>query len=178
MPNPPIAQPAAPGPAAGDLHAVLLRASWRGVGVVVGLAAGVGLVLFGPFALLASDAMPFYASGAGLALLAGMLALFLHGRFLDPRTTAPFARDARLLAGRLQGLLAAAFAAKLGVLVLAFFALRQLGAKFADTAALCIAFAAYALIYQLVTACFLARALQPRAAAADSGQAAPGGGVR
>lgn len=178
MPDPTSHQRAAHGPAAGDLHAMLLRASWRGAGVVVGLAAGVGLLLFGPFALLAGDASPFYASGVGLALLAGMLALFVHGRFLDPRTTAPFARDARLLGGRLQGLLAAAFAAKLGVLVLAFVALRQLGAKFADIAVLCIAFAAYALVYQLVTACFLARALQPRAAALGSGQAAPGGGAR
>jgi hypothetical protein len=167
-----------PGLAGSDLHAVLFRASWRGAGVVVGLAAGVGLLLFGPLSLLAGEAAPFYASGVGLALLAGMLALFLHGRFLDPRTTAPFARDARLLAGRLQGLLAAAFAAKLGVLALAFFALRQFGAKFADTAVLCIAFAACALVYQLVTACFLARALQPRAAALASGQAAPGGGAR
>jgi hypothetical protein len=152
-----------------DLHAVLVGALWRGAMIVVGTAAVVGGLLFGPLAALPGEAVVYYAGGTGLALFAGMLALVLHGRFLDPRATAPFAGDARLLAGRLQGLLAAAFAAKLVVLVVAFLVLRQLGAKFADTATFCITFAGGALMYQVVTAVLLARAVQPRPGASPGG---------
>ncbi len=141
---------------------MLVAALLRGGLVVLLAAALVGGLVFGPLAWLPDPVLPFYCGGIGLALVAGMLALVLHGRFLDPKASAPFGHDARLLAGRLQGLLAAAFAAKLGVLVVAFFVLRQFGAKFADTATFCITFAAAALLYQLVTAGVLVRQMRPQ----------------
>ena len=70
---------------------------------------------------------------------------------------APFAKDGRLLATRLQSLLAAAFAVKLVSLVLAVLVLRQLGTKFDDIATFAIAFAGGALLCQVVMALVLAR---------------------
>lgn len=150
----------APVAAAGDLQAQLLRALVRAVVVVVPVAAVVGGAA-AALALLPAGSLPYYAGGVALALVACMLALVLHGRFLDPRTTAPFAKDGRLVAARLQSLLAAAFAVKLAGLVLAVLVLRQLGTKFADTATFAVTFAAAALLCQVVTALVLARASHP-----------------
>lgn len=109
----------------------------------------------------------YVAMGAGAALVAAVLGLYLHGRFLDARAAAPFARDGHLMAGRLQGLLAAAFGTKLAVLVLGMLYLHQFyqgpsDLKFAATASFCIAFAAASLLCQLATAGYLARALGRR----------------
>lgn len=162
-------EPAAPA-AGGDLHALLLRALLRAAAAVLGAAVVVGFVIFRLAGLLPVEAVVYYAMGIAAALFAGMLALILHGRFLDPRATAPFARDGRLLAGRLQSLLAAAFAVKLAVLVVGVLVLRQLGTKFAESATFAITFAGGALLCQLVTAAVLARAVQQRSA---SSAAAP-----
>ena len=135
----------------------------RALGVallVVGVAAGVvGGLVFGLGALPMSG-LPYYGLGIGGALFAGMLALWLHGRLIDSRATIPYAGDGRLLAGRLQSLLAAAFAVKLALLTIGVFSLRQSGAKFADTTIFAVTFAGGALLCQLATAAFLARALR------------------
>jgi hypothetical protein len=144
-----------------DLRGSLLRAFARAAGLVLGLGAIVGAALFG-LAALPVAVLPFYGAGVAVALVAGLATLLLHGRFLDPKAIAPFARDGRLLSQRLQSLLAAAFGAKLAILVLAFFLMRALGMKFADTTTFAITFAAAALLCQLATALSLARALQPR----------------
>lgn len=147
---------ATPSAATGDLQAQLLRALGRALVVVLVAAGAAGGLAFG-LELLPADALPYFAMGIGGALAACTLALLLHGRFLDPRTTAPFGKDGRLLATRLQGLLAAAFAVKLALLVLTVLVLRQLGTKFADLATFAVTFAGGALLCQVVMALVLAR---------------------
>lgn len=176
-PTPPL-DPASPSPAKGtgasaradqaadpgagsDLGSALPRAFGLAAALVLAVGAALGVPLFTAGVLETGD-WPFYALGIGAALLAGMLALLLHGRFLDPRTTAPFAKDGQLLAGRLQSLLAAAFGAKLGVLIVGVMALRFTGVKFAGLATFAITFAGAALLCQLATATSLARAVQRR----------------
>jgi hypothetical protein len=174
-PTPPL-DPASPSPAKGTVaparpdHAdlggagfgsALPRAFGLAAVLVLGIGAAVGVPLFAAGALASAD-WPFFALGIAAALLAGMLALLLHGRFLDPRTTAPFAKDGQLLAGRLQSLLAAAFGAKLAVLIAGVMALRFAGVKFAGMATFAITFAGAALLCQLATATSLARAVQRR----------------
>jgi hypothetical protein len=161
----------------------LLRALAFGIGVVLA-----GLVLAWGMGLLPPATTGYVALGAGAALLAGVVALWLHGRFLDRRAEASFARDGRLMAGRLQGLLAAAFGVKLAVVVLGVLYLQralaaeQPDVKFAATASFCIAFAAASLVCQLATAGYLARALgrrrtmpgaAPQTTSPDSGPAQP-----
>lgn len=142
--------------ATGDLQAQLLRALGRALVAVVIAATVAGGAAFGA-GLLASASLPYFALGVGGALVACTFALLLHGRFLDPRTTAPFAKDGRLLATRLQSLLAAAFAVKLALLVLVVLVLRQLGTKFEDVATFAVTFAGGALLCQVVMAFVLAR---------------------
>ena len=161
-------------PLAGDLAASLLRALLRASAVVLGAAGGVGGLLFGG-GVLPMASLVYFAMGIAAALFAGMLALILHGRFLDPRAAAPFARDGRLLAARLQSLLAAAFAVKLGVLVAVVLVLRQLGTKFADSATFAITFAGGALLCQMVTAFVLAQAVQQRGASSAAAATGRGG---
>jgi hypothetical protein len=149
--------PIAPPAAAGIGMPVLLRAMAFGIGTVAVVVAIAWLT-----GLLPEGTVDFVALGAGAALAAGVLALWIHGRFLDARAAAPIARDGRLMAGRLQGLLAAAFAVKLAVLVIGMLYLSQFGVKFAGKASFCIAFAGASLVCQLATAGYLARALQRR----------------
>jgi hypothetical protein len=172
MPDP---IPAAPSVSAnGDLRAHLLRALGVALALVLPVAAvvGAGLLALG---VVPAAALGFYAGGVAAAGLACMGALWLHGRFLDPRASAPFARDGRLLGARLQSLLAAAFGVKLAVLVLAFLVLRQTGVKFADTATFAITFAGGSLLCQMATAMVLARAVQRGSGHAASTQPSPGG---
>lgn len=159
---------------AGDLPGALLRALLRASAIVLLTGGAVGALLFGGGVLPATSLL-YYAMGLAAALFAGMLALILHGRFLDPRAAAPFARDGRLLAARLQSLLAAAFAVKLGVLVAVVLVLRQLGTKFADSATFAITFAGGALLCQMVTAFVLARAVQQRGASSAAAATGRGG---
>lgn len=106
--------------------------------------------------------------GVAAALLASTAAVWLHGRFLDPRAAQPFAQDGRLMAGRVQSLMAAAFGVKLAVLVVVVLYLQRVlsaehpDVKFAATASFCIAFAAASLVCQLATAGYLARAFSRR----------------
>lgn len=147
----------------------LLRAFGQASAVVVLAGAAAGALVHG---MLPDGGLAYYAAGLGAALLAGMLTLVLHGRFLDPRTTAPFANDGRLAGARLQTLLAAAFAVKLAVLVAAVLVLRQAGTKFPLVATFAVTFAGGALVCQVATATCLARALRQRRAAAAAGPAA------
>lgn len=149
--------PSAPPAAATIGMPVLLQAMAFGIGLVAVLVAIAWLT-----GLLPPETTDFVALGAGAALFAGVLALWIHGRFVDARAAAPIARDARLMAGRLQGLLAAAFAVKLAVLVIGMLYLSRFGVKFADKASFCIAFAGASLVCQLATAGYLARALNRR----------------
>lgn len=144
-----------------DLGNPLARALGVALLVVGATATVVGALVFG-LGALTSDALPYYGLGIGAALFAGMLALWLHGRLLDPRATIPYAGDGRLMAGRMQSLLAAAFGVKLVVLTIGVFSLRQSGAKFADTTTFAVTFAGGALLCQLATAAFLARTLRHR----------------
>ncbi|MCA8977387.1 MAG: hypothetical protein KDC98_21880 [Planctomycetes bacterium] len=104
----------------------------------------------------------YMAFGVLAALVAGAVALWLNGLFLSAGQRDGLAADGAILAGRLQGLLAAAFGVKLAVVVIAVFALRQAGVKFEATATFCVTFAAVSLISQLTTASMLARSFGRR----------------
>jgi hypothetical protein len=125
-------------------------------------AAIVAAVVFLATNWLSTEALPYFGLGVGAAVFAAMFALWLHGRFLDPRAAAPFASDGKLMASRLQSLLAAAFAVKPAVVVIGVLALRQSGVKFDDMAVFAVTFAVASLLSQLATAGFLAHALQRR----------------
>jgi len=112
--------------------------------------------------LVPQDGVPFFAAGIGASLVAALLAICVHGRFLDSRAPAALNNDARLQAGRLQALLAVAFGVKLAVLVLGVVVLRQIGVKFEALATFCITFAAVSLVCQLATAGYLSRAVNHR----------------
>ncbi|HEU4418606.1 MAG TPA: hypothetical protein VFT55_06680 [Planctomycetota bacterium] len=112
--------------------------------------------------LVPADGVPYFAAGIGASLIAALLAICVHGRFLDARAPAAIAHDGRLLAGRLQALLAVAFGAKLAVLVLGVIVLQQAGVKFEALATFCITFAAVSLVSQMATAAYLSRALNHR----------------
>ncbi|HEX6812380.1 MAG TPA: hypothetical protein VF384_12200 [Planctomycetota bacterium] len=113
--------------------------------------------------LVPAGGVTWYAAGIGASLFAAMLAICVHGRFLDSRAPSAYAHDGRLMAGRLQSLLAIAFGAKLAVLVLGVFLLRQADVKFEALATFCITFAAVSLVSQLATAAYLSRAMSQRA---------------
>lgn len=136
---------------------VLLSALRFGALVVCGLAAIVWLCGFVPEPLVGHATM-----GLAASLFAAVLALWLHGRFLDARAAAPYAGDGRLMAGRLQALLATAFGAKLAVLVLGMLVMRQTGVKFDAMAAFCVTFAAVSLVCQVAIASYLSRQLRHR----------------
>lgn len=152
-----------PSAAATSTEPSLLRAMAFGIGVVMAV-----LVLLWLARLLPAETTGYVALGAGGALLAGVLALWLHGRMIGRRGETAFAGDVRRMAGHLQGLLAAAFVVKLAVLVLGVLYLQRVladdpsDAKFAATASFCIAFAGASLVCQLATAGYLARALGRR----------------
>ncbi len=157
----PTNAPAAPAALATAVDgAVLARALGCGaavVAVLLGATWGLGQL---PAGLEA-----FAAMGALAAVAAVAIAIVVHRRFLDRRLLdrhAAYANDPRLMAGRIQTLLAAAFAAKLLLLVLGVFGLRQAGVKFEATVAFAVAFAAAALVCQLTAAAYIARSLANR----------------
>lgn len=146
--------------------------------LVLGRALGFGgAVVFAVFGLawwsglVPTASAPFGALGAMAALGAAMVAVWLHGRFLSGRGAERFAGDGRLLAAHLQGLLAAAFAVKLLVLIAVVFALRQQGVKFDDIATFAVTFAAASLLCQVTTAACLARSIRPKLANAPNAAA-------
>src|SRR5688572_11846216 len=51
--------------------------------------------------LVPAEGVAYYAAGIGASLFAAMLAIFVHGRFLDSRAPSAYAHDGRLMAGRL-----------------------------------------------------------------------------
>jgi hypothetical protein len=159
---------AAPGPA-GELPLTsLVQALSLGTAAVV-VVVGAALV----FGLVPTAMHGVVGAGAGAALLANAAAVLLHNRMVDSRPAASFARDAQLMAGRMQSLLAAAFLVKLAVLVVGVVALRQLDAKFDAIAAFAIAFATASLVCQLATAGLLARVLSRRRAGSPAGPGQP-----
>ena len=135
------------------------------LGRAFGFSVLVALLLAAPvwaLGLVPQAGIPFFAAGIGASFIAALLAIFVHGRFLDARAPAGLRLDGRILAGRLQALLAIAFGAKLAVLVLGCVVLLQLGVKFEALATFCITFAAVSLVCQLATAAYLSRALNHR----------------
>jgi len=146
---------AAPGASSAvDLLPALLRGS-----LAVGLLAA-GAWFTG--ALPAAN-QPYVALGAGAALAATGLAVILHSRVLDRRFPASMANDPKLIAGRLQGLLAVGLLFKLFTVTVGVLWLRAVGVKFDAVATFAVAFAAAALVCQVTVAGILWRALSRRA---------------
>jgi hypothetical protein len=158
--NPNQTPPGAEAGRSDELRPLLARALAAAAAWVVFAGVVGGVTLSAATALLPRDRLAFFGLGIGAALLATALALLVHGRLLDRRRDAVFAGDGRLMAGRLQGLLGAAFAVKLSALVLGMLALRQSGAKFEDTATFGVTFVGAALVAQLGATASLARGLQ------------------
>ena len=150
----PVAPASAPSVGAMLAPGLLGRALLCGASVVAAATA----VAFAS-GMLPKDSGRFVGSGVAAALVAVGLALLLHGRFLDRRATESLRGDPRLVAGRLQSLLAAAFGLKLAMLMAGVLILRGLGVKFDELAAFAVAFAAAALLCQVAAAGFVARAL-------------------
>lgn len=145
---------AAPGaPSALELLPALLRG-----------ALAVGLLAVGAWATgaLPPASHPFLALGAGAALAATGLAVVLHSRILDRRFAASMAHDPRLIAGRLQGLLAVGLLLKLFAVTLGVLWLRAVGVKFEAVATFAVAFAAASLVCQVTAAGSLVRSTARR----------------
>lgn len=160
--NPTSASAAASGAANGalvDLGVLSCALGW-GAGLVALLLGSAWLL-----GLLPAGLENFVALGALAAVASVAFAIVLHSRFLDRRFAQrhpAFANDPRLMSGRIQSLLAAAFAIKLLVLLAGVFGLRQAGVKFEATVAFAVAFAAAALACQFAAAAYLSRVLGAR----------------
>ena len=171
--------PASPHPGARPQHAVaapsavdsdlsrveLLRALTFGLlAIVVAGAVGWAVLFWGGAG--ASDIRPaFYMLGLGGAAFAGIMTVWLHGRLASLQSGQGAAVTGRLVAARMQALLASGFAVKLGVLVVGFFGLRRITiggvpTKFTDVATFAVTFAAAALLCQLTTAALMARSMR------------------
>lgn len=147
--------PAPGAPSAVDLLPALLRGA-----VVVGtLAAGVWVT-----GALSPATQPFMVLGAGAALGATGLAVALHSRVLDRRFAASMGHDPKLIAGRLQGLLAVGMLLKLLTVTVGVLWLRSAGVKFDAVATFAVTFAAAALVCQVVAAGSLVRSTARRGA--------------
>lgn len=168
MPNqtPDQPQPQAPDALGG---AVLTRALLLG-----GLVAGGAAALVVSSGALPEGGAGFVAGGAIAAVASAALALLLHGRFLGRRAAASLMGDSRLVAGRLQALLAAAFGIKLFVLAAGVLWLHGNDVKFPQIAAFAVAFAAASLLCQVTAAAQLARALARGVAARGAIPVRPG----
>jgi hypothetical protein len=91
--------------------------------------------------------------------------VWLHGRLANLGGDLGAAATGRLMAARIQALLAAGFAVKLAVLVIGVFGLRQITVgdaptKFSDLATFAVTFAAAALVCQLTIAAQMARSMR------------------
>ncbi|MCR9246937.1 MAG: hypothetical protein NXI31_18035 [bacterium] len=139
-------------------QAVLLRSLASGAAVTVGLGGLAWAIGAAP-----AGTEGFLGLGIAVAILAAVAAMWVNGRFLATRSGAGgLPADPAILAGRMQGLLAAALMVKLAVLVIAMFALFRFGVKFEATATFCIAFASASLVVQLTAAGLLSRHLGQR----------------
>ena len=159
-------QQAVPAIASGDLSRVeLLGAlSFGLLAVVVAGVLGWGALFWG--GAQADGIRPtFYMLGLAGAAFAGIVTVWLHGRIAGLRGGHDAALSGRLIAARMQGLLAAGFVVKLAVLVLGFFFVRRITidgspTKFTDVATFAVTFAAAALLCQLATAARLSRSMR------------------
>lgn len=109
----------------------------------------------------------YIAAGCAAAVGASAAALLLHGRFLDARAMRSMGSNARLLAVRLQSLLAAGLMLKLAVVTVGVLWLRAQNVKFELIAAFAVAFAAASLVCQVTAAGTLVRALGRPKVSAD-----------
>ncbi len=122
-----------------------------------------------------SGSQPYFMVGLGAAVFAAIISVWLNG-LLTARRTAAVGGDAALTAQleglRLQGLMAAAFGAKLVVLTIGVFALRAFplridevaaDVKFVDLTSFAVTFAGASLVLQVTTAASIARSLRRRA---------------
>jgi hypothetical protein len=154
---------------------VLITAFVRGAALAMALALATWALGVLPPALVA-----WVAYGCAAALLATGLALVLHGRFLDRRALTSLGGDPRLMATRLQALMAAALMIKLATVTIGVLVLRSQGVKFQEVAAFAVAFAAASLVCQVTAAGTLVRAMSraARPAAVDraTGADRPTGG--
>jgi hypothetical protein len=143
------------GPAAGAPG--LTRAVALAFVVVLLAAVLFAWLLSGPVGLLQAESMPYYGSGVAAAVLAGIVTVWFHGRFLATRPLPASPQAGLLMATRLQSLLGLALGVKLAVLVLGVLAVKRTGAKFGDVATFAVTFAGASLVCQLATAGFLVR---------------------
>ena len=130
------------------------------------LAVGVLAVAAWSTGALPAANQPFLAIGAGAALAATGLAVILHSRVLDRRFAASMANDAKLIAGRMQGLLAVGLLLKLFTVTVGVLWLRAVGVKFDAVATFAVAFAAASLVCQVTAAGSLVRSTARRGAVA------------
>lgn len=161
----PLTAAATPSPAAfvagaggGLSSALLLSAFVRAAMLVVLLGAmawGLGFV--------AADRAGMLALGLGAALFASGAAVLLKGGFLGDRAMATMHGDGRLLAARLQSILAAGLGLKLATVTIGVLMLRSQQVKFELVTTFAVAFAVAALVCQVTVSGILWRALSRRA---------------
>lgn len=160
----------------GITNGALVRALALGVLAIVVVGVPVGMLVYGTGTELAAS-QPYFAVGLGAAVFAAIISVWLNGCITRKRTAAAggdAALDARLEGLRLQGLMAAAFGAKLLVLTVGVFALRAFplrvnevaaDVKFVDLTSFAVSFAGASLIMQLITATSIASSLRRRVGA-------------
>lgn len=152
----------------------LVRALGLGVLALAVIAVPTWLLVFRGEADLAAS-QPYFVVGLGAAVFAAIISVWLNGLITARRTAAAggdAALTARLEGLRLQGLMAAAFGAKLVVLTVGVFALRAFplrldevaaDVKFVDLVSFAVTFAGASLVMQLITAASIASSLRRRA---------------
>lgn len=149
-------------------RSLLLTAYSRAAMLVVLLGAmawGLGLV--------PNERAGMLALGLAAALFASGAAVLLKGGFLGDRAMASMHGDGRLLAARLQSILAAGLAMKLATVTVGVLALRSQQVKFELVTTFAVAFAAAALVCQVTVAGILWRALSRRATPVGSLSTSP-----
>jgi hypothetical protein len=147
----------AAGARSGLSSALLLSAYARAAMLVVLL----GTMAWG-LGFVAADRLGMLALGVGAALFASGAAVLLKGGFLGDRAMATMHGDGRLLAARLQSILAAGLGLKLVTVTLGVLLLRSQQMKFELVTTFAVAFAAAALVCQVTVAGILWRALSRR----------------
>lgn len=135
------------------------------------------VVLLGAMAwglgLVPNERAGMLALGLAAALFASGAAVLLKGGFLGDRAMASMHGDGRLLAARLQSILAAGLALKLATVTVGVLALRSQQVKFELVTTFAVAFAAAALVCQVTVAGILWRALSRRATPVGSLSTSP-----
>lgn len=145
--------------AGGGLSSALLLSAYARAAMLVVL---LGTMAWG-LGFVAADRVGMLALGVGAALFASGAAVLLKGGFLGDRAMATMHGDGRLLAARLQSILAAGLGLKLATVTLGVLWLRSQQTKFELVTTFAVAFAAAALVCQVTVAGILWRALSRRA---------------